>query len=630
MAENKTIYWQRDDIVIPIDVTGMKAGDSKNIGVDSDFIKKYKDQKAFIFAITDGDNTYYTQNYTYSDQLPFPQINIDNKYVLSDSEIYMLSPTSGGDSLQDIFDNEPHQTVTSDEETAIELRNLQTNTEAEISSNNGLSLFDSDNERGVNIGNDGGIEFTGTNGDSARDEWQKELGYLDYEYANIYGGKNLLITPDINETVAGVTFTKNDDGSITVNGTATNNVALDLKRLTATDFVGYLISGCILGSSTTYGLRYRYPTENAHKFIWIYDGESKLIVNNGEVGDNLFYVGIYIYSGTVMNNVTFYPMIRHASITDDTYEPYAMTNYELTDKVTELESAGGESLFESGTGTNSIKSKNANSASGNNSVAIGYNSNANYQDSIAIGLRATSDGIGSTAIGAANTADGRYLGVFGYGNTVTGNSSAVVGNSNTVASESLILGVNNNCQYSNGIVTGKGNIAGNANQTIIGNYNERVTQQHRIIFGIGRSDTARKTVLQITEVGGIVSASGKEISIDKLDRLASNYPNTSIWVGGTPSQSVYQYANDYKNIYFTSITITGYNSNLLSDLPTSSLSGQYYYFVTISKNTEISQISACSIELKFTNDAGELDLWYGVINTTTNSVVWHQMVLSAS
>ena len=39
---------------------------------------------------------------------------------------------------------------------------------------------------------------------------------------------------------------------------------------------------------------------------------------------------IRITSGATVNNQTFYPMIRLASITDDTYVPYAETNYQLT------------------------------------------------------------------------------------------------------------------------------------------------------------------------------------------------------------------------------------------------------------------------------------------------------------
>ena len=41
----------------------------------------------------------------------------------------------------------------------------------------------------------------------------------------------------------------------------------------------------------------------------------------------------------VLNNVTIKPMLRLASIQSDEYQPYAMSNYELTKKIKELETA---------------------------------------------------------------------------------------------------------------------------------------------------------------------------------------------------------------------------------------------------------------------------------------------------
>ena len=37
-------------------------------------------------------------------------------------------------------------------------------------------------------------------------------------------------------------------------------------------------------------------------------------------------------NGQTVNNLVFYPMLRLASDPDDTYQPYAMTNRELTEK----------------------------------------------------------------------------------------------------------------------------------------------------------------------------------------------------------------------------------------------------------------------------------------------------------
>ena len=41
-------------------------------------------------------------------------------------------------------------------------------------------------------------------------------------------------------------------------------------------------------------------------------------------------VNIYLVAGNAFSNLIFYPMVRDASITDPTYQPYAKTNVELT------------------------------------------------------------------------------------------------------------------------------------------------------------------------------------------------------------------------------------------------------------------------------------------------------------
>lgn len=43
----------------------------------------------------------------------------------------------------------------------------------------------------------------------------------------------------------------------------------------------------------------------------------------------------YIKTGTSFDNVVFYPMVRYANITDDTYEPYQPS---LQEQITELTS----------------------------------------------------------------------------------------------------------------------------------------------------------------------------------------------------------------------------------------------------------------------------------------------------
>lgn len=188
--------------------------------------------------------------------------------------------------------------------------------------NSKIVVVDTEN---VNIGEPNPVNAD-TLGGSSLDDIK---GYVNDQITNrvICGkGKNLLKNTTKSQTINGVTFTVNDDGSITANGTAT---AIAEFRI-ATNFVceyDAILSGCTGGSSTTYRLQY-------------YSGDGSFAVNNYD-GDNQISGGktgnirIYIVAGVTVNT-TFYPMIRIASETDDTYEPYYEGLKELTDRGMEL------------------------------------------------------------------------------------------------------------------------------------------------------------------------------------------------------------------------------------------------------------------------------------------------------
>lgn len=159
----------------------------------------------------------------------------------------------------------------------------------------------------------------------------------------IYGkGKNLLKNTAKSQTVNGITFTVNDDGSVTVNGTATNAMAFPIGDV-ALSAGSYKLSGCPSGGST--GTYYLYST--------LTDGTKNLDKGNGvpvnTTTDTNSLIQIGIVSGVTFNNLTFYPMIRLASETDNTYEPYYEGLKELTDRGMELvwENPSPTSAFES-------------------------------------------------------------------------------------------------------------------------------------------------------------------------------------------------------------------------------------------------------------------------------------------
>lgn len=136
-------------------------------------------------------------------------------------------------------------------------------------------------------------------------------------------GKNLLLNTVNSLTTNGVAFVVNEDGSITANGTATSSAMLVLANNSNTlaDLRRgrYSITGCPSGGSSA-GYRMQF---------WNYDGNEGLAEDYGDGAEfdftnegGKYNIAIVVYGGVTVNNITFYPMLRYASVTDDTYEPY--------------------------------------------------------------------------------------------------------------------------------------------------------------------------------------------------------------------------------------------------------------------------------------------------------------------
>lgn len=133
-------------------------------------------------------------------------------------------------------------------------------------------------------------------------------------------GKNLLQITATSQTINGVTFTVNSDGSVTCNGTATANTIF--RTVHAPDFPDnedMLFTGCPVGGSlSTYQLQYSNNRDKAFQDM----GNGIVIQKMDYSTYPNTYVQIRIMEGYTCNNLTFYPMIRLATIEDDTYEPY--------------------------------------------------------------------------------------------------------------------------------------------------------------------------------------------------------------------------------------------------------------------------------------------------------------------
>ena len=164
---------------------------------------------------------------------------------------------------------------------------------------------------------------------------------------NVYGAKNLIAFPPYyhgySYTINGVTFTANEDGSVLVNGTnnSSSNAAYSLhpRNNDGTNFIPngeYIINGSLAGmASNTYYVRVGITENGEFKSIGNEtNNNGKITVNGDDYSDEGAYVSptIVITPGATANNLLFKPMLRLASDTDDTWQPYAATNRELTVK----------------------------------------------------------------------------------------------------------------------------------------------------------------------------------------------------------------------------------------------------------------------------------------------------------
>lgn len=137
------------------------------------------------------------------------------------------------------------------------------------------------------------------------------------------GAKNVLKLSLTTQTKSGITFTVNDDQTITVTGTLASNASnVYITIATVSGLSGdYILSGCPSGGSgSTYRL-YRAGSSSSESDI----GEGYTYTFEPQ---NTHAIRIYLYAGNTFN-LTFKPMLRPAEITDNTFQKYAPSNREL-------------------------------------------------------------------------------------------------------------------------------------------------------------------------------------------------------------------------------------------------------------------------------------------------------------
>ena len=147
-----------------------------------------------------------------------------------------------------------------------------------------------------------------------------EAEYVDYTTQKQHKvRKNLLKNTARSQTINGVTFTVNNDGSVTCNGTASVTTYLDLnENFNSTLYAGMKASFYQSGQQPSINT-FRIRISKANRVtLQDFVMNDQVITDNG---DSLL-LAIRIQSGYTCDNLTFYPMIRKADITDGTYEPY--------------------------------------------------------------------------------------------------------------------------------------------------------------------------------------------------------------------------------------------------------------------------------------------------------------------
>ena len=184
---------------------------------------------------------------------------------------------------RDIFDELSQVTASTiclDIDDKVEIRYINKLTDLQIAEGTNITITDSEQDTINSLTLDGRCEQETTTGKNLLE--------------------NTLLTTETTQN--GVTATPNSDGSITLNGTATAHCYFNIAKI---DF----------GTKSF---------NNYNKFSDDYKastGSPQGIPSLGYDSSNK-YTYINVTSGTSLNNFVVKPMVRLASITDDTYEPY--------------------------------------------------------------------------------------------------------------------------------------------------------------------------------------------------------------------------------------------------------------------------------------------------------------------
>lgn len=182
------------------------------------------------------------------------------------------------------------------------------------------------------------VEGLSDNVDEVSSQMQTLTNNVDVLIEN--GAINLLPIKCPNQTENNVTLTNNNDGSITISGTASTNTYFYLlgnsrSHLEIIEGTGksYTLSGCTSGSGSTYALRMLGST---NLVAWYTVGQIQTTeeMTFTEGAYPYYALRLDVFSGASVN-ATIKPMLVDSKY-KGTYQPYAKTNRELTEKKVDI------------------------------------------------------------------------------------------------------------------------------------------------------------------------------------------------------------------------------------------------------------------------------------------------------
>ena len=161
----------------------------------------------------------------------------------------------------------------------------------------------------------------------------------------ILGAKNLLHYPYVQttQTKYGVTFTDNGDGTLTISGTQDGSSTRPYYGCGQWWQTDKTASNYFLKSGSSIIASISTSNDNIGIRVFAFNTSGSTVHDNAVYGSQELTVGpfstdVYVAvcietkaNSSTIDNVTIYPMLRLASDTDSTYQPYAMTNRELTE-----------------------------------------------------------------------------------------------------------------------------------------------------------------------------------------------------------------------------------------------------------------------------------------------------------